>query len=180
MRVLRRHVLGGLTALSGAALTACLPGGQEYSSPPSAALPPARVEGWTHLGSQTDKDMLKALSERYAQTQPRITAEWVHVPPGSWVGLMEKLTPALAAGTPPDITYMSAGRVDTLRRMGQVLELDPLLTRSKDLREERQRLWDGFGAYAGWGVDIDAYARLRSTETAVVVLEPREPREPGA
>ena len=39
--------------------------------------------------------------------------------------------------------------------------------------EERQRLWDGFRAYAGWGDDIDVYARLRSTETAVVVLEPR-------
>src|SRR5688572_7360231 len=42
--------------------------------------------------------------------------------------------------------------------------------------EERQRLWDGFGAYAGWGVDIDAYARLRSTKTTVVVLEPHEPQ----
>ena len=39
--------------------------------------------------------------------------------------------------------------------------------------EERQRLWDGFRAYAGWGDDIDAFARLRPTETAVVVLEPR-------
>jgi deazaflavin-dependent oxidoreductase (nitroreductase family) len=38
---------------------------------------------------------------------------------------------------------------------------------------ERQRLWDGFRAYAGWGDDVDAYARLRPTETAVVVLEPR-------
>ena len=39
--------------------------------------------------------------------------------------------------------------------------------------EERQRLWDGFRAYAGGGDDLDAYARLRPTETAVVVLEPR-------
>jgi deazaflavin-dependent oxidoreductase (nitroreductase family) len=39
--------------------------------------------------------------------------------------------------------------------------------------EERRRLWDGFRAYAGWGDDISAYARLRPTETAVVVLEPR-------
>jgi deazaflavin-dependent oxidoreductase (nitroreductase family) len=39
--------------------------------------------------------------------------------------------------------------------------------------EERRRLWDGFRAYAGWGDDIDAYARLRPTETAVVVLEQR-------
>lgn len=38
--------------------------------------------------------------------------------------------------------------------------------------EERQRLWDGFRAYEGPGVDLDAYARRRPTETAVVVLEP--------
>jgi deazaflavin-dependent oxidoreductase (nitroreductase family) len=39
--------------------------------------------------------------------------------------------------------------------------------------EEHQRLWDGFRAYSGWGDDINAYARLRPTETAVVVLEPQ-------
>jgi F420H(2)-dependent quinone reductase len=39
--------------------------------------------------------------------------------------------------------------------------------------DERSRLW------AGWremGDDVDAYATLRSTETAVVVLEPRPDR----
>jgi deazaflavin-dependent oxidoreductase (nitroreductase family) len=40
--------------------------------------------------------------------------------------------------------------------------------------EERQRLWDGFQAYEAKGDDLNAYARLRPTETAVVVLEPRE------
>ena len=39
--------------------------------------------------------------------------------------------------------------------------------------EERRRLWYGFSAYAGWGDDLDAFARLRPTGTAVVVLEPR-------
>jgi deazaflavin-dependent oxidoreductase (nitroreductase family) len=39
--------------------------------------------------------------------------------------------------------------------------------------EERQRLWDGFESYAGWGDDLDAFARLRPTETTVVVLEPQ-------
>jgi deazaflavin-dependent oxidoreductase (nitroreductase family) len=39
--------------------------------------------------------------------------------------------------------------------------------------EERQRLWDAFSAYSGWGEDLDAHARLRPTETAVIVLEPR-------
>lgn len=44
-------------------------------------------------------------------------------------------------------------------------------------REERQRLWEGFRAYVSSG-DIDAYARLRPTETAVVVLEPQGGRSP--
>jgi deazaflavin-dependent oxidoreductase (nitroreductase family) len=39
--------------------------------------------------------------------------------------------------------------------------------------EERERLWASFRDYHGWGVDIDALAARRSTETAVVVLEPR-------
>ena len=38
--------------------------------------------------------------------------------------------------------------------------------------EERRRLWDGFQGYESSGDDLDAYARLRPTETAVVVLEP--------
>ena len=39
--------------------------------------------------------------------------------------------------------------------------------------EERTRLWARFDEFASWGTDLDAYARRRSRETAVVVLEPR-------
>jgi deazaflavin-dependent oxidoreductase (nitroreductase family) len=39
--------------------------------------------------------------------------------------------------------------------------------------EERGRLWARFLDFPGWGDDIDALAARRSTETAVVVLEPR-------
>jgi deazaflavin-dependent oxidoreductase (nitroreductase family) len=39
--------------------------------------------------------------------------------------------------------------------------------------EERKRLWAGFRDYPGWGDDLDALAARRSTERAVVVLEPR-------
>jgi deazaflavin-dependent oxidoreductase (nitroreductase family) len=38
---------------------------------------------------------------------------------------------------------------------------------------ERERLWAMFGDYPGWGNDLDALATRRSTEPAVVVLEPR-------
>ena len=38
---------------------------------------------------------------------------------------------------------------------------------------ERARLWARFSEFSGWGDDLEPYAALRSTETAVVVLEPR-------
>ena len=38
---------------------------------------------------------------------------------------------------------------------------------------ERERLWASFRDYPGWGGDLDALAAQRSTERAVVVLEPR-------
>lgn len=39
--------------------------------------------------------------------------------------------------------------------------------------EERERLWTLVGRHKGWGTDIDAFARRRPGETAVVVFEPR-------
>jgi deazaflavin-dependent oxidoreductase (nitroreductase family) len=39
--------------------------------------------------------------------------------------------------------------------------------------EERERLWQMFGDYPGWGDDITARAAGRSRDTAVVVLGPR-------
>jgi deazaflavin-dependent oxidoreductase (nitroreductase family) len=38
---------------------------------------------------------------------------------------------------------------------------------------ERERLWASFRDYPGWGDDLDALAARRSTQRAVVVLEPR-------
>jgi deazaflavin-dependent oxidoreductase (nitroreductase family) len=39
---------------------------------------------------------------------------------------------------------------------------------------ERDRLWARFADFPGWGDDIDALAAQRSSETAVVVFEPRD------
>ena len=38
--------------------------------------------------------------------------------------------------------------------------------------DERTRLWAALDEHNGWGASIDAYARRRARETAVVVLEP--------
>jgi len=38
--------------------------------------------------------------------------------------------------------------------------------------EERERLWARVQQNTGWGHDLDAFARLRSHQTPVVVLEP--------
>jgi F420H(2)-dependent quinone reductase len=39
--------------------------------------------------------------------------------------------------------------------------------------EERERLWARVQQNTGWGHDLDAFARLRSRETSVIVFEPR-------
>jgi deazaflavin-dependent oxidoreductase (nitroreductase family) len=39
--------------------------------------------------------------------------------------------------------------------------------------EERERLWETFREYPGWGSDIVALAARRPGETAIVVLEPK-------
>jgi F420H(2)-dependent quinone reductase len=44
--------------------------------------------------------------------------------------------------------------------------------------EERARLWAKVRDYSGYGDDVDAYATLRSSETAVVILEPRPESRP--
>jgi len=46
--------------------------------------------------------------------------------------------------------------------------------------EERTRLWAGWHEFRGYGDDLDAYARRRSTRVAVVVLEPRASEGPSA
>ena len=48
------------------------------------------------------------------------------------------------------------------------------------LGEERQRLWATIRSYTGSDKHLDAYASLRSRETAVVVLEPRPDDETRA
>jgi F420H(2)-dependent quinone reductase len=45
--------------------------------------------------------------------------------------------------------------------------------------EDRTRLWARFDEFASWGTDLDAYARRRSHETSVVVLEPRAKHRQG-
>jgi F420H(2)-dependent quinone reductase len=45
--------------------------------------------------------------------------------------------------------------------------------------EERDRLWAQFRDYPGWGDDLNGLAAQRPTDTAVVVLEPRTPAQPG-
>jgi hypothetical protein len=43
------------------------------------------------------------------------------------------------------------------------------------LGQERARLWATFRDYRGWGDGLEALAARRSIQTAVVVLEPRNP-----
>ena len=44
---------------------------------------------------------------------------------------------------------------------------------------ERDRLWDLFDQYPGWGDNLDALSAMRSRETTIVVLEPVSAEDRG-
>ena len=58
---------------------------------------------------------------------------------------------------------------------GQPARRNPTVRARAAAGEERDQLWAKFRDYPGWGTDLDGLASRRSTETAVVVLEPRAP-----
>jgi deazaflavin-dependent oxidoreductase (nitroreductase family) len=75
---------------------------------------------------------------------------WASAEPAWWLNLMAR----------PEATVELKGSVRDVRARAAV-------------GEERQRLWILVQGHSGWGTDLESYARLRSGETAVVVLEPR-------
>ena len=79
---------------------------------------------------------------------------WGDKEPAWWLNLQAR----------PDTTVTLPGETRTVRARAAA-------------GEERDRLWATFADYPGWGDDIDGLATRRSTETAVVVLEPRSAAE---
>jgi hypothetical protein len=76
---------------------------------------------------------------------------WADAEPGWWINLQ---------ATPEATVLLRSG---------------PRAVRTRAAVEgERDRLWAQFGNYPGWGADIDGLAAGRSTNTTVVVFEPRE------
>ncbi len=142
-------------------LAACGPLGQSVAS--DANLKPAKIEVWTHIGNQSNQEMLLDLAKGFMQTKPQITVDWTFVPPGSFKGLTDKLTVALAANTPPDATYMSPSFLDTLHRQNQTLQLDGLIGKSPDLnlKDFDKAAVEG-GKFDGkiWGLPFSGLAGL--------------------
>jgi deazaflavin-dependent oxidoreductase (nitroreductase family) len=75
---------------------------------------------------------------------------WGDPPPAWWLNLQAH----------PDATVELKGSTRAIRAREAV-------------GEERERLWARVQQNSGWGHDLDAFARLRSRQTPVVVLEPR-------
>lgn len=75
---------------------------------------------------------------------------WGDTDPAWWLNLQSH----------PDATAELKGSTRTIRAR-------------EALGEERDRLWARVQLYKGWGHDLDAFARLRSRQTPVVVFEPR-------
>ena len=130
----RRLVLGG-AALGGAALAsaapaACAPGGGRRGPPAGAA--PVELDLWhTHTVPGPAFDGLGAALDEYRADKPQVSFKLTFVPGSSASmagGYNDKITAAIAAGTPPDVLHMNRppefGEAGLLTELGAFIKRD--------------------------------------------------------
>lgn len=144
--------LGGI---SGAAFAAALT--QLDSALASAASLQQDVKtisfaGW---GGTAEQDGVLAAIEVFKQEHPDINVEWRHTPDTDFTTVFLS---NIAAGTPPDTSFISSGDYETFRKEGLLLDItdrivnDPLLGQPDYfLPQEAQRSADADGRWHGIG-----------------------------
>lgn len=115
-RITRRGLLQWTATSSAAAfLAACAkaPAAQPTSAPKAAATAapaktPAKLLVWHTMGGGLALDAFNELLTEYSKINPHITFELSMVPGSSEVGpYQQKITAAIAGGTPPDVLHMN-------------------------------------------------------------------------
>jgi multiple sugar transport system substrate-binding protein len=119
---------GGAAAALGALAAAC--GAQNGPGGPAGAGTwsgtPVAIQLWDREEA-TYQRYMEAWNPRFAAQQPRIKVEYAPRPP-MW---QEKLTAAMAAGTPPDVVAAFGEWFRTYQQQGMVIGLDPYLKASR-------------------------------------------------
>lgn len=163
----RRQFLKAAGTFSGAALlVACAPQATPTTAPASpkeeekpAEAPAAEQKavtisfmGW---GDTTEDQAVRTALDEFKKEEPNITVSWMHTPDN----YNEKLLALVAAGTPPDTAFISAGDYRTYTKEGllvditQQLTTDPLLGKpdyfiepQESKRAQYMGKWYGIGS----------------------------------
>jgi multiple sugar transport system substrate-binding protein len=114
--------LGG--ALGSSLVAACAVGsGVAGGSRPAPAARPARIGIRTFTGQPVIDTMEKVILPGYRQAAPQHTVEWEQQTTGSGLQMIEAITAATAAGTPPDVFYIGSDWIAQLARGRQIKDL---------------------------------------------------------
>ena len=107
--------------------------------------------GW---GQTAEQDGVVAAIEVFQQENPGITVEWRHTPDTDFTTVFLS---NIAAGTPPDTSFIGSDSYETFRAQGILLDItdqitnDPLLGQPNYfLPQEAQRTADANGRWHGW------------------------------
>lgn len=92
---------------------------------PAQAAEPVRVMVW---GGQPEIDTYEKILSRFRQEHPNIP---VRLEPVPWGQYMNKLQVYIASGTAPDVVLLNGAFIRDLEMQGALVDLDPLIARSK-------------------------------------------------
>lgn len=121
----RREALRRAAVLGGGLAAACGPGPGGGPAAPSTR--PATVGIRTFTGQAVVDVMEKTVLPGYRQKAPRHTVQWEQQTTGSGAQMIEAVTAASAAGTPPDVFYIGSDWIAQLARGRLIKDLSALV-----------------------------------------------------
>jgi multiple sugar transport system substrate-binding protein len=118
---------------------------------------PVTIQFWKapHTDEGEESAYWEAILDQFMDEYPNITVEHLITPWGSWI---EKYTAAFAAGTPPDVAYMTEW-YPRFADTGQLENLEPRIDKDMENRYG-QGMWD----YATWNGNIIGIPFIAGTQ----------------
>jgi len=132
--------------------------------PLSGMLRSARAQGQTEItfmgwGGQVEDEGVRAAVTEFAKSNPNIKVTWTQIPSQSTPDFTGAFLSNVAAGTPPDTSFVDATNYETFSKKGLLLDITDKITSDKTLGakdyfiepQEQSRCADDNGKWHGIG-----------------------------
>jgi multiple sugar transport system substrate-binding protein len=111
--------------------------------------------GW---GATAEDNGVKAAIAEFEKQMPNITVDWIFVPDASANSFVQTFLTSVAAGTPPDTSFVRSDSYETFRTQGLLMDITDRITADPELGkpdyffpQEAQRSADANGRWHGIG-----------------------------